>query len=111
MPNKDHAGIAATIHHKAIQENFVLEYYRNEEMNLRGKLRHLPSPFGASGAFGDGSDGFIQNGFNMLSRPIVLQSEDNFSSVLQSVVATWTPTIDFNITVELIGKTIKTFVP
>jgi hypothetical protein len=108
--------IAASIHHKAIQENFVLEYYRNEEMKLRGKLRHFPSPFGASGAFGDGSDGFIQNGFNpngfnMLSRPIVLQSEDKFSFVLQPVVATWTPTIDFNITVELIGKTIKTFVP
>jgi len=47
----------------------------------------------------------------MLSRPIVLQSEDKFSFVLQPVVATWTPTIDFNITVELIGKTIKTFVP
>ena len=85
-------------------------------MKLRGKLRHFPSPFGASGAFGDASDGFIQNGFNpngfnMLSRPIVLQSEDKFSFVLQPVVPTWKPTIDFNITVELIGKAIKTFIP
>ena len=75
-----------------------------------------PNRFGAWDAFRNGSDGSVQNGFNpngfnMLSRPIVLQSEDKFSFVLQPVVATWTPTIDFNITVELIGKTIKTFVP
>lgn len=108
--------ISAAIHHKAIAEQFVLEYYRNEELKLRGKLRHFPTPFISSGAFGDAGEGFVQNGyvptgFNMLARPVVLQSEDKFSFVLNPVVASWTPTIDFNITVELIGKTIKTFTP
>ena len=82
---------------------------------LGGKLRHFPSPFGASGAFGSSNSGFIQNGYsvrwNLLSRAIVLQSEDKFSFVVQPIVPTWTPTISFNITIELIGKVIKTFVP
>jgi hypothetical protein len=55
---------AALIHPKAIPGNFILENYRNEEMKLRGKLRRIASPFGASGAFGDLSEGFIQNGFD-----------------------------------------------
>ena len=107
--------ISAANHHKAISEQFELQYFRNEEMKMRGKLRHFPSPFGASGSFGSPNSGFVQNGYssrwNMLSRAIVLQSEDKFNFTLQPIVATWTPTISFNITVELIGKVIKTFVP
>ena len=70
---------------------------------------------GYSGDFGSPNSGFIQNGYgvrwNMLSRVPVLQSEDKFSFVLQPIVATWTPTISFNLRVCLIGKTIKTWVP
>lgn len=108
--------ISAANHAKAIGENFELQYLRNEEpKSPRGKLRHFPSPFGFSGAFGSPNSGFIQNGYssrwNYLSRAVVLQSEDKFSFIIQPIVATWTPTISFNLTVELIGKVIKTFVP
>lgn len=107
--------ISAANHHKAIAEQLELQYYRNEELKMRGKLRHFPSPFGASGAFGSPNAGFVQNGYsnrwNMLSRAIVLQSEDKFNFTIQPIVATWTPTISFNLTVELIGKVIKTFIP
>lgn len=107
--------ISPANHAKAIAENFNLEYYRNEELKKRGKLRHFPSPSVMSGAFGSPNAGFIQNGFqpgmNMLTHPIVLQSEDKFSFVIQPLVATWTPAISFNLCVELYGKAIKTFVP
>lgn len=107
--------ISAANHAKAISENFDLEYFRNEELKLRGKLRHFPSPSVISGAIGSPNAGFIQNGYqmtwNMLSQPKVLQSEDKFSFVLQPLIATWTPTVSFNICVELYGKSIKTFVP
>lgn len=107
--------ISAANHHKAIAEQFELQYFRNEELKMRGKLRHFPSPFGASGTFGSPNSGFVQNGYsgrwNMLSRAVVLQSEDKFSFNVQPIVAAWTPTISFNITVELIGKVIKTFIP
>lgn len=107
--------ISAANHAKAISENFDLEYFRNEELKLRGKLRHFPSPSTLSGAFGSPNAGFVQNGYqqtwNMLSQPKVLQSEDKFSFVLQPLVATWTPTVSFNVCVELYGKAIKTFIP
>lgn len=107
--------ISAANHAKAISENFVLEYYRSETLKLRGKLRHFPSPSVISGAIGSPNAGFIQNGYaqtwNILSRPVVLQSEDKFSFNIVPVVATWTPTASFNIAVELYGKTIKDFQP
>ena len=79
-------------------------------------LWQWPSSFGISGAFGSPNAGFIQNGtglesHNMLARPVVLNSEDKFSFVLQPIVATFTPTIGANIAVVLRGKTIKTFIP
>jgi len=107
--------ISPANHAKAINDQFELQYYRNEELKMRGHLMEFPSPFGCSGAFGSPNAGFIQNGYqqtwNKLSRPKVLQSEDKFSFVIQPLVATWTPTISFNIRVQLIGKAIKTFVP
>jgi hypothetical protein len=107
--------IDASNHYRAIRDQFELQYLRNEEIKLRGLLFEFPSEFGASGAFGSPNGGFIQNGngpgWNKLSRVPVLQSEDRFSFVLQPTVATWTPTLSFNIRVCLIGKTIKTFVP
>lgn len=107
--------IAAANHAKAIGDQFELQYLRNEETKLRGLLKWFPSPFGFSGAFGSPNAGFVQNGYNpswnLLSRVPVLQSEDKFSFVIQPLVATWTPTISFNLRVCLIGKTIKTFVP
>lgn len=108
--------ISAANHAKAINDQFELQYYRNEELKLRGLVHEFPSPFGCSGTFGSPNAGFIQNGYlatgwNKLTRPKVLQSEDKFSFVIQPVVATWTPTISFNLRVQLIGKAIKTFVP
>lgn len=107
--------ISAANHAKAINSQFELQYLRNEELKLRGLLGLFPSPFGLSGAIGSPNAGFIQNGYNptwnMLSRVPVLQSEDKFSFVINPIVATWTPTISFNLRVCLIGKAIKTFVP
>lgn len=107
--------ISAANHAKAIGDQFELQYYRNEELKLRGLLKEFPSPFGFSGAIGSPNAGFIQNGYqatwNKLTRPKVLQSEDKFSFVIQPTVATWTPTISFNLRVMLLGKAVKTFVP
>lgn len=107
--------ISAANHAKAIADQFELQYLRNEELKLRGLLKWFPSPFGFSGAIGSPNAGFIQNGYNptwnFLSRVPVLQSEDKFSLVLQPIVATWTPTLSFNLRVCLIGKAIKTFIP
>ena len=107
--------IAASIHAAAIRDQFELQYLRNEEIKLRGLLFEFPSPFVMSGIAGTSNAGLVQNGFvrtwNKLSRVPVLQSEDKFSFVLQPTVATWTPTISFNLRVCLLGKTIKTFVP
>lgn len=106
--------ISAANHAKAIGDQFALEYYRNEEVKLRGLIREFPSPFGFSGAFGSPNAGFVQNGYQMtwnkLSRPKVLRSEDKFSVALRPIVPTWTPTMSFNLRVMLIGKAIKTFV-
>lgn len=106
--------ISAANHAKAINDQFELQYYRNEELKLRGLLKEFPSPFGLSGALGSPNSGFIQNGYqqtwNRLARPKILQSEDKFSFVIQPTVATWTPTISFNLRVMLIGKVIKQFV-
>lgn len=108
--------ISAANNMKAYTEQIELQYLRNEETKLRSPLAFWPSNFGFSGAFGSPNAGFIQNGFqtqgwNFLSRPVVLQSEDKFSFVLQPIVATFTPTIGANIQVVLQGKTIKTFKP
>lgn len=107
--------ISAANHARAISDQFELQYYRNEELKLRGLAKFFPSPFGLSGALGSPNAGFIQNGYqgtwNLLSRPKVLQSEDKFSFVIAPTVATWTPTLSFNLRVTLIGKAIKTFVP
>lgn len=107
--------ISAANNLKAYVEQMELQYVRNEEIKLRAPLWAWPSPFGFSGAIGSPNAGFIQNGYqatwNLLSRPVVLQSEDKFSFVLQPIVATFTPTIGINIRVVLLGKTIKTFVP
>lgn len=107
--------ISAANNLKAYVEQIELQYLRNEEIKLRGPLWAWPSPFGFSGAIGSPNAGFIQNGYvqtwNMLSRPVVLQSEDKFSFVLNPIVATFTPTVGINIKVVLLGKTIKTFVP
>lgn len=107
--------ISAANNLKAYVEQIELQYKRNEETKLRAPLFMWPSPFGMSGAIGSPNAGFVQNGYqatwNFLSRPIVLQSEDKFSFVLNPIVATWTPTIGAVIKVLLIGKTIKTFVP
>lgn len=108
--------ISATNNFKAYTEQIELQYLRNEDVKLRSLLRFWPSPFGASGTFGSPNAGFIQNGyqpngFNLLSRPVVLQSEDRFSMVLNPVVATWTPTIGATIRVLMLGKAIKTFAP
>lgn len=106
--------ISAANHAKAIGDQFACEYYRNEEVKLRGLVREFPSPFGFSGALGSPNAGFIQNGYNVtwnkLSRPKVLRSEDKFSVQLRPIVPTWTPTISFNLRVMLIGKSIKTFI-
>ena len=108
--------ISAANNFKAYTEQIELQYVRNEEIKLRGPLWQWPSSFGISGAFGSPNAGFIQNGtglesHNMLARPIVLNSEDKFSFVLQPIVATFTPTLGVNICVVLRGKVIKTFVP
>lgn len=107
--------ISAANHAKAISDQFELQYLRNEELKLRGLLKWFPSPFLFSGAIGSPNAGFIQNGYNptwsYLSRVPVLQSEDKFSLVINPIVATWTPTISFNLRVCLIGKAIKTFIP
>jgi len=108
--------ISAANNFKAFTEQIELQYVRNEEIKLRGPLWQWPSSFGISGAFGSPNAGFIQNGtglesHNMLARPVVLNSEDKFSFVLQPIVATFTPTIGANICVVLRGKVIKTFVP
>jgi len=107
--------ISAANNLKAYVEQIELQYVRNEETKLRAPLMFWPSPFGFSGAIGSPNAGFVQNGYqaswNFLSRPVVLQSEDKFSFVLQPIVPTFTPTIGCNIRVLLIGKTIKTFVP
>ena len=105
--------ISAANNLKAYLEQINLEYYRNEEKKLYAPLFLWPSPFGMSGAIGSPNAGFVQNnGVGIkLSRPIVLQSEDKFSFVLQPTVATFTPTMGINIKVLLIGKSIKTFVP
>ena len=108
--------ISAANNFKAYTEQMELQYMRNEELKLRGPLWQWPSSFGVSGAFGSPNSGFIQNGtglesHNMLVRPVVLNSEDKFSFVLQPIVATFTPTIGANICVVLRGKAIKTFIP
>lgn len=107
--------ISAANNLKAFVEQIELQYVRNEETKLRAPLYMWPSPFGMSGAIGSPNAGFVQNGYqatwNFLSRPVVLQSEDKFSFVLQPIVATFTPTIGCLIRVLLIGKTIKTFIP
>jgi hypothetical protein len=107
--------ISAANHAKAISDQFELQYLRNEEIKQRGLLGWYPSPFGLSGDFGSPNSGFVQNGYgvrwNMFARTPILQSEDKFSFVIQPIVATWTPTVSFNIRVLLIGKKIATFVP
>jgi hypothetical protein len=108
--------ISPANHAKAIVEQFELQFVRNEDVKLRAKVKHFPSPFGLSGDFGSPNGSFVQNGgpnfrWNMLSRAVVLQSEDKFSLVLNPIVATWTPTASFNLTVELIGKKITTQTP
>jgi hypothetical protein len=108
--------ISAANNFKAYTENLELQYVRNEDIKLRAPLRFWPSPFGASGAWGSPNGGFIQNGngpsrFNMLSHPVVLQSEDRFSFVIQPIVATFTPTMTAVIRVVLLGKAIRTFTP
>ena len=108
--------ISAANNFKAYTEQIELQYMRNEELKLRGPLWQWPSSYGISGAFGSPNAGFIQNGtviesHNMLVRPVVLNSEDKFSFVLQPIVATFTPTIGANICVVLRGKAIKTFIP
>lgn len=105
--------ISPANHAKAICEQFELQWVRNEEIKLRSKIKHFPSPFGLSGDFGSPNGSFVQNGgpgyrWNMLSRAVVLQSEDKFSAVIAPIVATWTPTASFNLCVELIGKKITT---
>lgn len=99
----------------AYTENLELQYLRNEDVKLRSLLRYWPSPFGWSGALGIVGGGFIQNGyhntFNQLASPVVLQSEDRFSFVINPIVATFTPTMSAKIRVCLLGKAIKTFVP
>lgn len=106
--------ISAANNFKCYMEQIELQYLRNEELKLRGPLWQWPSSFVFSGAFGSPNAGFIQNGtgletHNMLARPVVLNSEDKFSFVLQPIVATFTPTIGANISVVLRGKAIKTF--
>lgn len=106
--------ISAANNFKCYMEQIELQYLRNEELKLRGPLWQWPSSFAFSGAFGSPNAGFIQNGtgletHNMLARPVVLNSEDKFSFVLQPIVATFTPTIGANIQVVLRGKAIKTF--
>ena len=106
--------ISAANNFKAYMEQIELQYLRNEELKLRGPLWMWPCPFAFSGAFGSPNAGFIQNGtglesHNMLARPIVLNSEDKFSFVLQPIVATFTPTIGTILQVVLRGKAIKTF--
>lgn len=107
--------ISAANHAKAIGTQFEIQYVRNEETKLRGLVDHFPSPFIKSGAFGSPNAGYIQNGYaptwNLLARPKVLESEDNFGVIVSPNVDTWTPTISFNLRVELIGKVIKTFIP
>lgn len=107
--------VSAANHAKAISDQFELQYLRNEEIKVRGLLKWFPSPFGFSGSFGSPNSGFVQNGYNptwnFLSRVPVLQSEDKFSIAIKPIVATWTPTISFNLRVCLIGKAIKTFIP
>ena len=107
--------VSAANHAKAISDQFELQYLRNEEIKQRGLLGWYPSPFGLSGDFGSPNSGFIQNGYgprwNMFARTPILQSEDKFSFVLNPIVATWTPTVSFNLRVLLIGKKISTFVP
>ena len=107
--------ISAANNFKAYTEQIELQYLRNEELKLRAPLTFWPSPFGASGGFGSPNSGFVQNGYqaswNMLTRPVVLQSEDKFSFVLQPIVATFTPTIGATIRVVLLGKAIKAFIP
>ena len=107
--------ISAANHAKAIATQFELQYLRHEEIKQRGLLKWYPSPFGLSGDFGSPNSGFVQNGYgirwNMFARTPILQSEDRFSFVINPIVATWTPTISFNLTVCLIGKVIKTLVP
>ena len=108
--------ISAANNFKAYTEQIELQYVRNEEIKMRGPLWQWPSSFGISGAFGSPNAGFIQTGTGleshiMLARPVVLNSEDKFSFVLQPIVATFTPTLGANISVVLRGKVIKTFVP
>ena len=107
--------VSAANNMKAYTEQIELQYFRNEEMKLRAPLAFWPSPFGYSGNFGSPNAGFIQNGYNltwnMLTRPIVLQSEDKFSFNLSPMVPTFTPTIGAIVRVILIGKAIKTFIP
>lgn len=107
--------ISAANNMKCYTEQIELQWVRNEDVKLRALGIFWPSPFGFSGAIGSPNAGFIQNGyqptFNMLSHPIVLQSEDRFSAVLAPCVATFTPTIGAILRVCLIGKKITTFVP
>jgi len=109
------ATYSAPNHYQAIARQMELVYMRNEEVKLRGLLREFPSPFIATGAFGSSLGGFIQNGYmrtwNKLSRVPVLQSEDKFSIEIRPITDSWTPTVPFNLTVNLIGQTIKTFIP
>lgn len=105
--------ISAANNFRAYTEQIELQYRRNEDIKLRAPLRFWPSPFGATGAFGSPNAGFIQNGggVNFLARPVVLESEDRFSFLVQPLVSTFTPTIGALIKVVLLGKAIKTFVP
>lgn len=104
--------VSAANNHKAYTEQIELQFLRNEDIKHRGLLRFFPSPFGSSGTFGSPNAGFIQNGFgvptwNQMARVRVLQSEDRFSSVLNPIVETWTPSMTAVIRVCLLGKVIK----
>lgn len=110
------AVISAANNFACYTENLELQYLRNEDVKQRAPLWAWNSPFGSTGAIGNTGSGFIQNSynvnsFNMLARPVVLQSEDRFSFVINPIVATFTPTMTAKIRVVLCGKAIKTFNP
>lgn len=105
--------VSSALTWKSIMEQMEIQYRRNEDVKIRKPLIGWGSPWGAEGAFGAPNAGFIQNGrgSTILSRPVVLESEDRFSFLLQSLVETFTPNLSVNIKVVLGGQRIQTFTP
>lgn len=106
--------VSAANNLKAYLEQMLLQYRRNEDVKIAKPLIGWGSPWGISGAFGSPNGGFVQNGWaggSRLSRPVVLESEDRFSFLLQPIVETFTPTMGINLKVVIGGQRISTFVP